>query len=54
MKKYCFKYYSLKAGNKEQNITMKNVFKICILKNIFLAFKTYFTIVKNQMQKNKE
>lgn len=54
MAKYCSKYYTLKANIKEQSIIIKNVFKIQIFNNFSFAFKTYFTIVNNRMQKNEK
>lgn len=47
--KYCSKYYVFKASIKEQNITIKNVFKIQILNNLGPKFKTYLIVVENQI-----
>lgn len=49
MTEYRSKYYALKASIKEQNITIKATLKIWMLNNLGSAFKTYFTIVNNQM-----
>lgn len=51
MAEYCWKFYALKASIKNQSITIKDVFKIQMLNNLGLAFKTYLTVVNNQMQK---
>lgn len=54
MAEYRSKYYVLKANIIEQNITIKDAIKIQMLKNLGFIFKTYFTIINNQMQKKKK
>ena len=54
MAKYCSKYYALKASTKKQNITIDDAFKFRMLNNLGFAFKTYLTVVNNQMQKDEK
>ena len=54
MAEYCSKYYALKASIKEQSITIEDALKIWMLNNFGPAFKTYLTIINNQMQKDKK
>ena len=54
MAKYCSKYYALKTSIKEQSITIKDALKIPMLNNLGPVFKTYLTIVNDQMQKDEK
>lgn len=54
MIEYQSKYYTLKESIIEQSIIIEDTLKIRMLNNLGLAFKTYFTVVNNQMQKVKK
>ena len=54
MAEYWSKYYVLKASIMEQSITIEDALKIRMLNNLGPAFKTYLTIVNDQMRKNKK
>ena len=54
MAEYRSKYYTFKASIKEQNITIEDALKIRMLNNLGPTFKTYLTIVNNQMQKDEK
>lgn len=51
---YHSKYYAVKASIQEQNITIEDILKIRMLNNLGPAFKTFFTIVNNWIQKDKK
>ena len=54
MAEYRSKYYALKASIKEQNITIEDVLKIRMLNNLGPAFKTYLTVINDQMRKDEK
>ncbi len=54
MAEYLSKYYTLKAIIKEQSITIEDALKIRMLNNLGPAFKTYLTVVNDQIWKDKK
>lgn len=50
----CSKYYAVKANIEEQSIIIEDVFKIRMLHNLGFIFKTYLTIINNQIHKNEQ
>ena len=54
MAEYRSKYYALKASIKEQSITIEDALKIRMLNNLGPAFKTYLTVVNDQIRKEKK
>ena len=54
MAEYRSKYYIFKASIKEQNITIKNAFKIRRINNLGPVFNIYLIVVNDWMLKNKQ
>ncbi len=54
MAEYRSKYYALKDSIKEQSITIEDAFKIQMLNNLWPAFKTYWIVVNDRVQKDKK
>ena len=51
MTEYHSKYYAAKASIQEQNITIEDALKIWMLNNLGPTFKTYLTVINDQIQK---
>ncbi len=53
MVEYRSKYHTLKASIKEQSITVEDALNIQMLNNLGQTFKTYLTIVNDQVRKEE-
>lgn len=54
MAEYRSQYYALKSSISEQKITIEDALKIRMLNNLGPAFKTYLTVVNDQMRTDEK